>query len=110
MKLATVRRHALSLPEVTEEPHFHLTSFRVRGKIFCTADVEGTFVHLFVPEQDRELALALHSGFLEKLLWGSSVKGLRAFLDKADAAVIKNLLDKAWRYKAPKTLVKAFDT
>lgn len=110
MKLATVRRHALSLPEATEEPHFHLTSFRVRGRIFATADPGGAFLHVFVSEQDRELALAVHPEFLEKLLWGRSVKGLRALLTKADAAVVKDLLNKAWRHKAPKALLRTSKT
>lgn len=33
---SVVRDIALSLPEVIEAPHFHLISFRVRKKIFCT--------------------------------------------------------------------------
>lgn len=37
MKMATVRRFALQLPEITEQPHHHDGSFRVRGKIFVTA-------------------------------------------------------------------------
>ena len=106
MKLATVRRHVLSLPEVTESPHFTATSFRVRGKIFATADPEGTFLHIFVSEQDRELALAVHPEFLEKLVWGGRVWGVKTQLANADAAVIKELLNKAWRHKAPKALLR----
>jgi hypothetical protein len=34
--LAEARRLALALPEVTEQPHFDMASFRVRGKIFVT--------------------------------------------------------------------------
>jgi hypothetical protein len=33
MRIDTVRRFALSLPETTEEPHFDKSSFRVRGKM-----------------------------------------------------------------------------
>jgi hypothetical protein len=51
MNLAQVRQFAMSLPEVTEEPHFHYTSFRVRGKIFTTAPPEGEYIHVFVPEE-----------------------------------------------------------
>jgi hypothetical protein len=32
--LGPARRFALALPGVTEEPHFGMLSFRVRGKIF----------------------------------------------------------------------------
>ncbi|MGH3621598.1 MAG: hypothetical protein ACRDQ5_07385 [Sciscionella sp.] len=34
------RRFALSLPEATEQPHFEMSSFRVRGKIFATVPVD----------------------------------------------------------------------
>ena len=34
----TFRKLALSFPEVTEEPHFEKTSFRVKKKIFATYD------------------------------------------------------------------------
>jgi len=30
------RKLALSFPDATEEPHFHLSSFRYKGKIFAT--------------------------------------------------------------------------
>jgi len=36
--LETLRTIALSLPEVTEEPHFEKISFRVKKKIFATYD------------------------------------------------------------------------
>lgn len=38
--IAQLRALALSFPEVTEEPHFEKTSFRVRKKIFATYDAE----------------------------------------------------------------------
>ncbi len=60
MKLAQVRKYALSLPGVTEEPHFDRTSFRVGGKIFVTARPAESHIHVFVPEEYREPALAMH--------------------------------------------------
>lgn len=36
MTLADFRRMALALPETAEMPHFDLTSYRVKGKIFAT--------------------------------------------------------------------------
>jgi len=104
MKLSDARRLALSLPEVTEEPHFDYTSFRVRGKIFATAPPDGQHLHIFVAEEDREPALASHDGFLEKLFWGDKARGLRVVLRKAKPAVVKQLLYRAWMRKAPKAL------
>ncbi|TSD67223.1 MmcQ/YjbR family DNA-binding protein [Inquilinus sp. KBS0705] len=41
--IISIRRVALSLPEVSEEPHFEKTSFKVNKKIFATV----------VPEHNR---------------------------------------------------------
>jgi hypothetical protein len=107
VKFEQVRRHALSLPEATEKPHFNYASFRVRGKIFVTAPPDQAHIHLFVPEPEREQALAMDPAFLEKLLWGGKVVGLRATLAAATPAVITRLVTCAWASKAPKSLVNA---
>jgi hypothetical protein len=106
MKLLQVRRHALSLPEVTEEPHFQYSSFRVRGKIFVTVPPDEKHVHVFVGEEQREPALAMYPKFLEKLTWGAKVVGLRVTLAPATSSVVKRLINLAWQNKAPKSLVK----
>jgi hypothetical protein len=104
MKLATVRRFALALPEVTEAPHFHFGSFRVDGKLFVTIPPGDELLHVFVPEDLREPALAMYPGFIEKVLWGGKVVGLRVRLPQADAAVVKRLVRQAWEHRAPKRL------
>jgi hypothetical protein len=104
MKIAQVREFALSLPEATEEPHFQFASFRVRGKIFATVPPGDEFLHIFVPEEERELALAMEPGFVEKLYWGKRVAGVRIVLAKAKSSVVKRLLTQAWTCKAPKSL------
>ena len=103
--LDQVRNIAMSLPEVTEEPHFEYTSFRVRGKIFATAPPDGEFLHLFVPETEREVALAAEPDFLEALHWGTRVAGLRVLLPSAKPQVVSKLLSQAWAAKAPKKLL-----
>lgn len=45
VSIDTLRKLALSFPEVTEEPHFEKTSFRVKKKIFATYD--GRFIQPF---------------------------------------------------------------
>ncbi len=105
MKLAEAGRFALSLPEVTQQPHFDYASFRVRGKIFATVPPDEAHLNVFVAEVEREQALVLYPEFLEKLLWGGKVVGLRVVLGKARSAVVRQLLQQAWRAKAPKALV-----
>lgn len=107
MKLSQVRRHALSFPGVTEEPHFNYASFRVRGRIFVTVPPDETHIHVFVGDEQREPALAIYPEFIEKLTWGAKVVGVRVALAKAQPRVVDRLVSSAWQSKAPKSLVKA---
>ncbi|HTD28657.1 MAG TPA: MmcQ/YjbR family DNA-binding protein [Xanthomonadaceae bacterium] len=104
MKTDQARRFALSLPEVTEEPHFQSASFRIRGKIIATVPPGDEHLHIFVSEEDREIALATEPAFIEKLYWGKRVAGLRVMLEKAKPGVVERLLKLAWKHKAPKSL------
>ena len=92
----------MSLEAVTEEPHHNYSSFRVRGKIFATIPPEEEFIHVFVAEEDREPALAMYPDFIEKLLWGAKVVGLRVSLATAKPAVVKSLLAKAYETRVQK--------
>lgn len=104
MTLAQIRRLALALPEATEEPHFHFTSFRVRGKIFATAPPDSDYLHVFVDEAARHRFREEEPDFLEPLSWGKKVVGLRVLLAAAKREVVAALLHEAWRLKAPKRL------
>ena len=103
MTLAQVRKHALSLAGSTEEPHFDRTSFRVNGKIFVTARPVESHIHIFVPDEVREPALAMHPEFISKLLWGGKVVGVRVELPKADPGVVRDLVSNAWQSRAAKS-------
>ena len=56
MNIDSVRAIALSLPHATEEPHHQFSSFRVHGKIFVTVPPDEEHIHVFVSEEDREIA------------------------------------------------------
>lgn len=108
MKFAQVQKFALALPEATEAPHHHFSSFRVRGKIFVTIPPKQDALHVFVGEEEREQALALYPDFAEKLLWGGKVVGLRLVLEKARgkaaSLAVQALVRTAWAHKAPKSV------
>jgi hypothetical protein len=106
MTLAEVRRYALSLPEATEAPHFERTSFRVRNKIFVTAHPSEGHIHVFLPEEYREPALAMHPAHFQKLLWGGKVVGLRVKLERAPVGATRELIRFAWQSKAPRSLFR----
>ena len=102
MKLESVRKHALSLDAVTEEPHHHFSSFRVRGKIFVTVPPDEAFIHIFVGEEDREPALAMYPAFTEKLRWGGKTLGLSVGLATATPSVVKALVTRAYETRVLK--------
>ena len=92
----------MSLEAVTEEPHHDYSSFRVGGKIFVTVPPAEEVVHVFVGEEDRERALALYPNFVEKLLWGGKVVGLRIVLSSANPSAVRSLVSKAYEARVRK--------
>ena len=104
MKIADVRRLALALPEASEEPHFHLTSFRVKGKIFATVAPDGSYMNVFVDDEQREIMVNVDPKAYETQTWGK-IGYLHVHLPKAKARDVETLLRSAWERKAPKKLV-----
>ena len=102
MKIDAVRKYVMALEAVTEGPHHQSSSFRVRGKIFVTVPPPGDVIHVFVGEEDRETALALYPDFVEKLLWGGKVVGLRVALVSASPNAVKSLVSKAYETRVLK--------
>ena len=100
MKVDAVRRFALSLPDAAEEPHFHFTSFRIRGKIFATMPPSNDLLHVFVPEEDREAATAAYPETCAVLHWGKRVVGVRVELKKAKVSLVEDLLRAAYDSKS----------
>jgi len=101
------RALALSLPETTEEPHFEKASFRVRGRIFATLPPAGEHLHVFLEEPSVRAVVAEEGSGCQELWWGRKLCGVRVLLEGADAQVVTELLEEAWRRKAPKRLADA---
>jgi hypothetical protein len=104
VNLREVRRLALALPEATEEPHFHLASFRVKGKIFATVAPDGRYLNVFVDDDQREIMVTVDPKAYETLKWGK-IGYLHVHLAAAKARDVKALLRAAWERKAPKALL-----
>jgi hypothetical protein len=100
MKIDAVRKAAMALPGTTEEPHHQFSSFRVNGKIYVTVPPDEEHIHVFVTEAEREVALATSPGFVEKLLWGGKVVGVRVVLAKATPRAVNALVTQAHRFKS----------
>src|SRR6266702_8639231 len=104
--LHLVRRFALDLPGSSEEPHFGMTSFRVRGKIFATVPPDETHLHVFVDEPEVRACVAEIPSAFEPLLWWRKVRGVRVSLRRAPSDRVRELIEDAWRRKAPARLVR----
>ncbi len=104
MDIAAVRRLALALPEATEEPHFEMTSWRVRNRIFATAPPAGDRLHVFVGEHEVRACVAEDPAAYGELRWGQRLSGVRVELATADASRVKELLTEAFLRKAPRAL------
>jgi hypothetical protein len=102
MDVDAVRQFALSLPDATEEPHFHFTSFRISGKIFATMPPSNDLLHVFAPEEDREAAIAAHSEVCETLHWGKRVVGVKINLGRVSRSLVEDLLQAAYDSKSKK--------
>lgn len=109
MNVKEVRRLALALPEVSEEPHFHLASFRVKGKIFATLAPDGSYLNVFVEDAQREMMTAVDPEVYESLWWGKKIAYLHVHLAAAKARDVAALLRSAWERKAPKKLLAQYD-
>ena len=102
MRLSQVRKQALALEAVTEEPHHDYSSFRVRGKIFMTIPPDGEHIHFFVPVELQDEMVALYPDFAEKLFWGSKALGVRVHLPLAVPAVVRSLVTAAYEARVVK--------
>jgi hypothetical protein len=99
---------ALSLPEAVEQDHHGLASFRVRGKIFATAP-DDEHLRVMVDEGEIRAAVAEDPAAFAELWWGSRLSCVVVDLRVAPPDQVRELLALAWRRRAPRALVRAFD-
>jgi hypothetical protein len=96
-----VRSLALALPDTTEAPHHQRTSFRVAGKIFATMPPERDSVNVLLDEEEARAAAEESPDWVELLWWGKQLSGVRVDLAQADADILTELLEDAYRRRAP---------
>jgi hypothetical protein len=91
----TFRDMALDFPDTVELPHFELTSFRVKKKIFATLDVQRNRVCLMLSEVDQ----SVFSAFDKSVIYPVPNKwGLRGATYVELSAVRKNVLQDALKH------------
>lgn len=108
MTLDQVRGLALGLPEVVEQDHHGMASFRVRGKILATVPDDG-HVRVMLPEEAILAAVAEDPGACAPSYWGAKLACVVVDLAAADRDHVHELLADAWRVRAPASLRSAYD-
>jgi hypothetical protein len=101
------RRLALGLPNVVESAHMGHPDFRVAGKIFATLGYpkSGWGVVCLTPDQQELFVRTEPKSFVPvKGGWGRA-GNTNVLLPQARKAAVREALIKAWRNRAPKTLL-----
>ena len=106
VSMLEARRLALSLPETTEEDHHGIPSFRVRGKIFATVP-DDDHLRVMLDADATHAAVREDPAACEELWWGKRLSGVCVRLAQADHRRLAELLNEAWRRKAPSRLLTA---
>lgn len=111
--LEDIRYHATALPEVEEKAHFGRPGFRVRDKLMVSLHEEqdGTYAILGVDQEEAQAQAARNPDTFAEV-WrngGQIFVGLRVDLAAIEPDRFRELLELAWRNKAPKRVVAAFD-
>jgi hypothetical protein len=109
LNLTDVRRLALALPEVEEGPCYGTPGFRVRGKIMLRLweDGETLVVKCGDDERDRRMKADPKTFYVTDHYRGYPT--VLVHLARVSLADLRALIEKAWRYNAPKRLLAEFD-
>ena len=111
IRLADVRSYAMALPDVVEKPHFRLPGFRVADRLLAHLEKGETHAIVCVGQAEARAAAAEQPDIFEEV-WrehGRIFVGLRVDLAKIPEKRMQELIENAWRNRAPKRLVAAYD-
>jgi hypothetical protein len=100
-----VRELALALPAAVEADHHGRPSFRTGSRIFATLWDES-HINVMLDEPGIRTAVQANPNSCEEFWWGGRLRAVHVNLDRADAALVGDLLADAWEQKASKRLLK----
>ena len=105
-----VRRIALSRPETSEGPLYGTPGFRVRDKAFARLRDDGAVLVAWVEDEDeKEALIATEPEVFFTLPHYDGHPSVLVRLAAIDAEALRVVLVDAWRARAPRRLLAAFD-
>src|SRR6187200_1710833 len=107
ISIEQARKTALSLPETEEKPHFHLTSFRIKNKIFATIHADKNYVMVKLSAIDQSVFCSFDKEVIFPVP-GSWGKHGATFINlkKVKKAMFLDALVTAWKSIAPAKLIE----
>jgi len=107
--IETFTQIAITFPEVTEEPHFERTSFRIRKKIFATLHVKKKKAVLKLSEIDQDIFSRMSKGSIHPVSnkWGKQ-GWTTVDLTTVESNLLQDALTSAYSEVAPKKLSEQF--
>jgi hypothetical protein len=103
------RKAALSLPETEEKPHFHLTSFRIKNKIFATIHADKNYLMVKLSTIDQSVFCAYNKEMVFPVPGGWGKQGATFInLKKVKKSMLLDALSTAWKTTAPSKLVEKY--
>lgn len=106
ISLGQARKIARAFAEVTEEDHFGRPSFRIGRRIFATVPDQG-HLNVMIDPFDVEGVVRANPDACSELWWGKEVRGVKVGLKAASPQLLGDLLEAAWRRRAPRRLLAA---
>lgn len=105
-----IRKLALSLPEVTEEPHFEKIAFKVKKKIFLTHNLTKNRVCVKLSESDQDLFSLADNTIVYAVPNKFGKQGWTLIeLEKVNEALLIDAIKTAYCEVAPQKLAQMVD-
>jgi len=109
ISIEQARKAALSLPETEEKPHFHLTSFRVKNKIFATIHADKNYVMVKLSPIDQSVFCSFNKDVIFPVPGGWGKHGATFInLKNVKKAMFLDALKTAWKTTAPAKLIEKY--
>jgi hypothetical protein len=114
VRIDVLRRFALGLPGMVEEPYRtgdERRAFKVKKKAVGVFRLGERSLTLYIDPRVHDEVLAENPGVVTGILWGKRIlpDWVRVDLRAADDGLVKELVEEAWRLRAPEKLVAELD-